>query len=65
VFEALTRLTDDELREVVTRVGEIQHEREEDHRKKAMLEIQRIAHEAGLVVGVKRKPAGGKRERKK
>jgi hypothetical protein len=57
VLDALPKLTDDELKEIVKRVAQIQHERENDHRKKALLEIQKIAHEAGLVIGVKRAPA--------
>jgi len=56
VLDALGGLTDDELHGVVKRVGEILAAREKERKAEALKEIQRIAKEAGLHVGVTKPP---------
>jgi hypothetical protein len=56
VLDGLSRLTDEELRGVVKHAGEILAARDKERKAEALHEIQRIAKEAGLHVGVTKPP---------
>ena len=60
VLEALSRLSDDELREVIEKGGELLKEREKERRRGALREIQRLAREHGITVDVKEQRKRGR-----